>query len=144
MKTRKQFITGSRAFFDGMEGFTPHDTDIVEFDDTMPVDAMQINRGDTTIFKLKVKSAEDMIDYLSKRGGPTSWVCGLLVPEIADHLGMTVEKLPLLQPYVEALDDRHKYLAVIYDAYVKDGKMRLTKAQRDKAFRCYIEARKGA
>lgn len=140
---QKQYLTGSRAFFDGMEGFTPHDTDIVDFNPTMHHAMSQINNeAGVTVFRFKMDKAEDIIDFFLQWPNPSSQLCCLLVHDIAKRVGMTVDDLPRLQPLIDALDKRHKYLADIYDAYVKKGSFKLYKYQREKAFKTYLAARK--
>lgn len=140
---QKRYLTGSRAFFDGMDGFNPHDTDVVDFNPKMHHAVSQINNEEgVTVFRFKMDKAADIIDFFIQWPNPASQVCLLLVPDIAERVGMTVEDLPRLRPLIDALDERHKYIADIYEAYVKNNAFKLYKYQREKAFKTYLAARK--
>ena len=64
-----------------------------------------------------------------------------LVPEVAAELGASVADILPLQPLVAKFDDKHKYYAVIFDAYQANGSFTLTQAQRDEAYAEYRKTR---
>lgn len=138
----KEYLTGSRAFFDGMDGFEPHDTDVVVFKPKQWPFVVQCRKGDRTVFSLQGDTAAAILGHLESHPEPAMQVCMLLVPEIAERVGMTVEDLPRVQHLIDALDERHKYLAVIYGAYVKNKAFKLYKYQRAEAFKVYKQNRK--
>lgn len=138
-----KIIVGSRAFFKGMPGFEPSDEDYVVLMDLHNKrfkNQMQVRMGDRCIFFWIEKSKEEMIDYLLKSNDPMQ-VGKFLVPVFAERLDITIDDLQKLKPVIDALDDRHKYLAIVYEAYLANGKFELTDSQRAEAFEVYKSAR---
>lgn len=137
----KEFLTGSRAFFSDYEDFRPHDTDIIKFNPEQGYNIVQISRLGQCTFVWKHNKAQDIIDYLLDGYGFTSACIMLFVPDIIKEVGMTFDKLPQLKPLIDKLDDRHKYIEVIYNAYLENGKFELTKEQLDSAYEEYKRER---
>ena len=144
METKK-ILTGSRAFFAGMEGFNPHDTDY----------AILVNKEDVNyLFKSyradRVKHEchffyvrnpkERLLPWIVKHAIPMT-LCSFLVPEFCQQFGITVSDLEILRPLRDRMDRRHSYLVVIYDAYIENGSMALTDQQRQAAFEEYKKER---
>lgn len=137
---QEKYYTGSRAFFDSMEGFTPHDTDYVEFDTNLSCNHIICDKQETT-FIWKYNKADDIINYILNKKVYHNDVCLLLIPNIIKEVGMTFDKLPQLKPLIDKLDDRHKYIEVIYNAYLENGKFELTKEQLNSAYEEYKRER---
>ena len=62
--------------------------------------------------------------FLGKPNGMC--ICFFLTPEVAKEIGLTIEDLPLLEPMLKKLDTKHKYLEIIYYAYLENGSFTLT------------------
>lgn len=138
MKSNK-IIVGSRAFFNGMDGFKPSDEDYVvlmEMHNQRFKNQMQIRYGDRCIFFWIEKSKEEMIDYLLKSNDPLQ-VGKFLVPVFAKRLNITIDDLAQFKPLIDKLDDHHQYIRVIYEAYIANGDFILTDEQRLNAFEVY-------
>lgn len=139
----KQFTVGSRAFFSDMSDFHPKDSDILVLTDELAGFQWrreQQLRGVST-FRYKREPLAQMIQRTIDADDPLL-VGKFLVPEVAAELGASVADILPLQPLVARLDDKHKYYAVIFDAYQANGAFTLTQDQRDEAYQLYAEARK--
>lgn len=64
-----------------------------------------------------------------------------LVPEVAQAIGATVSDILPLETLLSKLDDRHRYVAVIFDAVKQNGSFELTEEQRAAAYEAYRQAR---
>lgn len=139
----KQFTVGSRAFFSDMPDFRSKDSDILVLTDE-PAGFQwrreQQLRGVST-FRYKREPIAQMIQRTLDADDPLM-VGKFLVPEVAAELGASVADILPLQPLVAKLDDKHKYYAVIFDAYQTNGSFALTQAQLNEAYQLYTEARK--
>jgi hypothetical protein len=142
----EKIITGSRAFFDGMEGFTPHDTDAIKI-----VDEKDVN----FLFRRRLYDREDGCDTFYVVRQPKQqylrWAAKFasgatlgqfLTPEFCREFGITVSDLEHLRPMTERIDKRHKYLTIIYDAYIANKNMSLTDEQRQAAYEEYQKERR--
>lgn len=139
----KVYFTGSRAFFDGMEGFEPHDTDLLAFNPSLACPGMRSDSGEkSTLFQWKSDDKEELISFMLKWPEPAHRVCLFLVPDIAQRIGLSIEDLPRLKPLVDRLDAKHRYLADIYEAYIENKEFILTESQKTKAFKTYKDERK--
>lgn len=139
---RITILTGSRAFFEGLDGFAPHDTDkiIVTPRPHGFKYLRQTRLRDKCIFEVADLPKQQLIDLALN--GKTAMTLGrFLTPDYAQHLGLTTDDLRQLQPLVEKLDDRHQYAAIIFDAYLHNGTFTLTDEQRQAAFAAYKAAR---
>lgn len=138
----KQFTVGSRAFFSDMSGFRSKDSDILVLTDEP--DGFQWRREQqlrgVSTFRYKHEPIAQMIQRTLDADDPLL-VGKFLVPEVAAELGASVADILPLQPLVAKLDDKHKYYAVIFDAYQANGSFTLTQAQRDEAYAEYNKAR---
>lgn len=139
----KQFTVGSSAFFSGMPDFRSKDSDILILTDEP--DGFQWRREQqlrgVSTFRYKREPLAQMIQRTLDADDPLL-VGKFLVPEVAAELGASVADILPLQPLVGKLDDKHKYYAVIFDAYQANGSITLTQEQRDAAYQLYTEARK--
>ena len=135
-------IVGSRAFFEGMQGFCPKDTDILELVDnpTGFKDVRQFKGKGKCVFQWRRMSAGEFIQVTMTRNLPME-IGKFLVPEFADAIGFTIEDLKRLQPMVDRLDDAHRYEKIIFDAYLYNNAFTLTSEQRSMAFDEYLKFR---
>ncbi|MCH5307629.1 MAG: hypothetical protein J1E37_06060 [Prevotella sp.] len=139
----KRILTGSRAFFSGMEGFHPHDSDYIEIVEPKDVDFYYKNckkEGTDCIFQNVRRPKDKRIRWALKYENPMS-LCNFLIPEFAREFNITIEDLETLRPMRDMLDRRHQYLGVIYDAYIANGDFTLTDEQRQTAFDEYTKER---
>lgn len=130
-----EILIGSRAFFSGIKGFRPSDTDMLYLEDN-PKDynyVKQIRISGNCEYYWKNMPKENFISYaLSK--GPAMQLGKFLVPAFVEVIGFTIEDLKKLQPLADNLDDKHKYEKVIYDSYIENGEFKLTDEQLQKAY----------
>lgn len=133
------FVIGSRAFFEGMEGYQPHDSDELVISPGMKRNVVNIRKDGRDIFFFRDMTKEefigDALDSHPLRAGK------FLVPAFAEYLGLTIGDLKRLKGQFAELDDRHRYQQVVFDSYVENGGFRLTEAQRKKSFETYLKYR---
>ena len=135
----KRITTGSRAFFSGMEGFQPKDKDIVVMVEPQDVQFQwmrQTSNGSTDIFEIVRRPKAELIAHAVEKAKPMA-IARFLTPAFAEEIGLQVDDLAALKPMRDALDKKHEYLGIIYDAYVKNGSLTLTDEQRQSAFENY-------
>lgn len=138
----KRMIVGSRAFFSGMEGFKSKDSDyleLVENPTTFKWRREQSLRG-TCTFQFKHEPVGQMVQR-TLDCGEALLVGKFLVPEVAQAIGATVADILPLEPLLSKLDDRHQYVAVIFEAAKQNGCFELTNEQRAAAYEVYRQAR---
>ena len=139
----KRIVTGSRAFFSGMEGFKPKDVDVVILVNAknVPFQWMrQTSNGAVDVFEIVRHPKEELIAHAVRKARPMA-IARFLTPDFAKAIGLLPSDLPALKPMRDALDPKHGYLGVIYDAYLENGSFTLTEAQRMAAFENYKAAR---
>ena len=140
----KRIITGSRAFFSGMEGFEPKDKDIVMIVEPKDVQFQwmrQTSNGSTDTFEIVRRPKQELMAHAVEKAQPMA-IARFLTPEFAEEIGLAPSDLPVLKPMRERLDKKHGYLGVIYDAYVANGSLTLTDELRMKAYEAYKAERK--
>lgn len=138
----KKILTGSRAFFTGLEGFEPKDTDYVRLlDKGNGFDYVrQIRTGSECIFEWVRRPKAELIAYALEHG-PAMQVVKFLTPEFAEEIGLTVKDISKLRPLIDRLDPKHTYVRTIYEAYIANKAFTLTDEQRAEAFEVYKAAR---
>ncbi len=132
---------GSRYFFSKYVDFTSHDVDTIELVNTREFRDKRVIRGQgKDIFQLRRKPKEELIkDALNSK---LPMVVGkFLIKEFNEDIGFTIEDLKLLKPLIDAIDEKHNYEKIIYDAYLENGKFELTQEQRDAAYAEYKKYR---
>lgn len=139
-----KFTMGSQAFFSEYPDFEPSDIDEIEFEEKprMYRNFLQIRAKNKKrcYFKWRKMSADEFVEYTLNSNVPME-LGKFLVPEIAEHLGFTIEHLQRLLPVAERLDSKHQYERIIYDAYIANQGFYLTQEQRDKAYEEYKKER---
>lgn len=139
----KKIITGSQAFFSGLPDFTPKDTDFVVMVNRKDVAfnwMRQTSNGSTDIFEIVRRPKAELITHAVEKAKPMA-IARFLTPAFADEIGFKPSDLWLLKPMRDALDKKHEYLGIIYDAYVENGSFSLSDEQRLSAFESYKLAR---
>ena len=131
-----RILSGSRAFFEGMPYFKPHDSDYVEIYESQDVDFTHKNvfkDGKDCVFQLVRHDADECIRWALEHERPMS-ICHYMVPDICNELGITIEHIAMLRPLRDNLDYKHQYLGIIFDAYIENNAIMLTDEQRYKAY----------
>ena len=141
---KRRYRVGSRAFFEGLPGFEPKDTDEVEFEEEPRLyrNVLQFRKKDGTrcLFKWRKMTADEFVKYALESKLPME-IGKFLVPRICEYLGFTIEHLKRLKPVVERLDPKHAYEKVIYDSYIENDAFYLTDEQRREAYQIYKSKR---
>lgn len=141
---KDRIITGSKAFFTGIKGFSPKDTDFIELVYEKQPDfnwTKQISDGTTCLFKIIVRPKEELINFAVEKCPPMA-LCRFLTPDFAKAIDLTISDLNMLKPMRDKLDDKHLYLGIIYDSYLENEDFTLTEEQRNAAYECYKQYRK--
>lgn len=140
--TIKRFITGSRTFFEGMEGFMPHDADYLEIDPDLQVAGTQYKPSPgVDVYRWKFSTFGEFYDFFKIHRHPNMRLCLFLSRDVARFLGMDFEDLKKVAFLKEGMDKRHMYLVSIYDFYMENGGWFLTERQRDEAYEIYKRER---
>lgn len=139
MKPIKTFIIGSRAFFEGMHGFSSKDTDELNIMDKFPfksnsIHANKLHGKDVFFFRNMTK--KEFIDDLRNSKLP---MCAgkFLVPEFAEYIGMTIDDLKGIEDIIMSMDEKHSYEICIYNSYIENNSFTLTDEQREAAYKKY-------
>lgn len=140
----KRIEIGSQVFFKEYNDYISHDKDYIEFQDEPKLYKVFMNaRGKgTDIFFYKSMSKQEFIDYELEHCKKVQMAAGkFLVPELCEHMGITIDDLRLFEESFKNIDDRHKYEQIIYEAYINNNGFFLTKEQRDEAYKKYNECK---
>lgn len=143
LKEKNYILAGSRYFFTGIEGFTPNDYDFVKIVDKIKVPGkkyLHTHIDGVCINNIKKMRPEEFIEY-AKINAPFL-VCAILIPSICEEIGFNFfrdhkELIPLLK----RLPNKYSYYMIIYNSYLKNGKMKLTNEQRQQAYLQYLKYR---
>lgn len=140
---RKEFIVGSRYFFEGILGFESKDIDILLIEDE-PIDYkifMQISGKGKCIFKWKKMKPIAFINYSFLLDKTPMNVGKFLNKEFAEYIGFEIKHLLRLKPIFNRLDEKHLYQKIIFESYIKNNGFYLTEEQRLKAYEEYKKYR---
>lgn len=135
-------LVGSQALFSGIDGFISKDHDYLELQ-SEPKDYKNVRQyhfKDKCVFQWRLMPPEEFISLTLQRNCPME-IGKFLVPEAATAIGLTIDDLKRLTPLAEALDDKHRYEAVILKAYIENGAFTLTDEQLNEAYKEYIKYR---
>lgn len=138
----KKILVGSRAFFDGCEGFRSKDRDYLELVENPKKFTWrhELSLRGVCTFQYKLEPVTDMVKRTLNKGDALL-VGKFLVPEVAEAIGATVEDIMPLESLLPKLDEKHKYVEVIFNAVKQNGFFVLTEKQRMEAYEVYKEAR---
>jgi len=136
---------GSRAFFSGIEEFTPHDFDTVCIIENEKVKFLfkryyYNKKMPGCEFHIVKMDKDRLIRWELKHSQPMS-LGHYLMPEFCKVFDITVDDLPKLKPLRDRLDKKHQYEGIIYDYYLENGEMTLTNEQRLEAYDEYKKER---
>lgn len=145
MKPILSYKIGSSYFFKDYEDYYLKDEDELCIMDRFPVfiketNVLNMRKDGKDVFFYRDMRKEDFIKETLEFNVPLK-VGKFLVPEFAEHLGMTVDDLRLFDSLFNSLDEKHTYEKVIYNSYLENGGFWLTKEQLDSAYSEYKKAR---
>lgn len=149
MEDNPKIITGSAYFFSSMPGFSPKDKDYVSYQEH-PVKfklLRQITKPGMDLFIYnKDLTFEEHVRYLTARDSkvPPMSLCNYLNNDFIKMFfgSITIEQLKQLQPLVDKMDWKHRYLVMIYNFYIENNSFTLTDEQRLEAYNRYKAERK--
>ena len=84
---------------------------------------------------------QDFIDDIVNGIVPKYFLNKFLVPEVNEAIGFEFSELHALNYLFDELDDKHKYLKIIYDSYIENDEYYLSDSQRELAFNEYKKYR---
>lgn len=145
-------LVGSDYFFHDCEGFIPHDYDYIILvdkanDSFKPIfdskDTLHIysshTKCDKTFYYRYTK--QDFLDDIVNGVVPKYFLNKFLVPEVNEAIGFEFSELHALKYLFDELDDKHKYLKIIYESYIENDEYYLSDSQRELAFNEYKKYR---
>lgn len=135
-------IIGSTYFFKDIEGFKSKDLDTLEIIEN-PKEfkySYQLTGRGRCIFKWKKMTPKEFIQVSLSRNCPME-LGKFLVPEFCKEIGFTINDLKQLQILRDTLDNKHKYEAIIFDAYIENNDFYLTDEQLSSAYEEYKKYR---
>lgn len=135
-------LIGSTYFFKDIEGFKSKDLDTLEIIEN-PKEfkySYQLTGRGRCIFKWKKMTPKEFIQVSLSRNCPME-LGKFLVPEFCKEIGFTINDLKQLQILRDALDEKHKYEAIIFDAYIENNDFYLTDEQLSSAYEEYKKYR---
>lgn len=135
-------IIGSTYFFKDIEGFKSKDLDTLEIIEN-PKEfkySYQLTGRGRCIFKWKKMTPKEFIQVSLSRNCPME-LGKFLVPEFCKEIGFTINDLKQLQILRDTLDNKHKYEAIIFDAYIENNDFYLTDEQLSCAYEEYKKYR---
>ena len=141
MKEIAKFVVGSCAFFGSIDGFTPHDTDVLYLMDgwELGCDNARIKIDGKDCFLYPDKGLA-LVDDCLVHGDPLT-AGKFLVRGFCDHIGATIEDVKRLETLFFALDEKHRYETHIYECYMKNGGFWLEKKQLFESYDIYKKVR---
>ena len=142
MKQIKKFKMGSSYFFHSIPGFKSKDADELILMDNWVVPNTNVlncrsNISGKDIFFFKNMSKTEFLEDALRSKVPMR-AGKFLVKEFAEHLGMTIQDLEKLEPLFLAMDEKHTYEKLIYDAYIANQGWFLTDDQLADAYKEYL------
>lgn len=138
----ERILVGSSYFFKDVPGFISKDIDKLELIEmpTIFKNVQQITGCGKCLFRWRKMNVNEFIDITLKRNFPME-IGKFLIPEFNNVIGFTIEHLPMLQPLVDNLDDKHKYEKIIYESYILNNDFSLNNEQLMEAYNEYKKYR---
>ena len=137
-----KFLAGSTYFFSEYPDFKSEDIDEVEIVDTDQFKHLrQISGRGRCLFQVKKQSSTEAYIQSALTSNLGMTVGKFLIPEFCRAISLEISDLPKLQPLIEKLDTRHLYEKIIFESYLENKDFKLTKAQKDLAYKNYKESR---
>ena len=140
MRSKKEIIVGSRAFFEDFGDFSPKDKDLlcIMTDICIPDFVSWQFKDDNNIDVIMIKdmTKEELMNHSLDEKDPIL-VGKLLVPEVINYFNITIDDLKKAKPIIDLLDDKHKYYQDIYNAYLENNALALSPKQLENAYKTY-------
>lgn len=143
---KKEYITGSRYFFEGMPGFQSKDKDKIIITDVSPIPSIKFNKsmiirgGEIDNYYFRPMTSDEWIDFTLDVNVPMA-VARFLNKEFCSDFGITFEQLERLRSLVENMDDKHIYLKYIYETILKNRTWDLSNDELEEAHKIYKSKR---
>lgn len=138
----ERILVGSRAFFSGIDGFQSKDRDYLELVEN-PTEfewRQELSLRGVCTFRYRKETPAEMVRR-TLDSGDALLVGKFLVPEVAQAIGATVADILPLETLLPKLDEKHKYVAVIFEAVKRNGSFEMTDEQRAAVYEAYRQAR---
>ena len=81
---------------------------------------------------------DEYVDYILSHDNAMQ-IGKFLNREVSEYLGFTIEDLKKLQPILSKLKDKHKYEAIILNAYIENNDFYMTDMQLNEAYKEYLK-----
>lgn len=138
----KKIIIGSNPFFSCYSDYKSHDTDYIIFEDEPQnyrnFKIVRMYTKGTDCYYWRNMSKKEFLEYELKHIQEIPMaINALLVPEVCEYKSITLDDLKLFEFAFKKMDERHKYLEVIYQSYLENGSFTLTDEQRNEAYKLY-------
>lgn len=137
-----KFQVGSIPFFKNIEGFKPHDEDvlILQKENDKYTTQLYIKFESECVMYWKYSNKESFIQtHLDLNKGI---ILGkFLVPEVIQYINLTIDDLKQLKPLLKDLDDKHLYQKYIYNYYIQNNDFKLTEKQLNQVYKIYLQYR---
>ena len=138
----KQFLVGSKYFFNKYEDFHSKDTDYLIIEQYPKNYKIKCHTTGNNVCYFKWRKLSPKLFLYHAKYTTLPMEAGkFLVKEFANYIGLTIEQLKELETVFNNLDSKHTYLKVIYDSYIENKGFYLTEAQRLKAYKEYKKYR---
>lgn len=143
VQDKKEFIVGSRYFFENIDGFSSKDIDIliVEKEPTDYKNFMQISGKGKCVFKWRFMPIRLFLHHAFMLEKTPMNVGKFLNKDFAEYIGLEIKHLKRLEPIFKRLDEKHLYEKVIFDSYIENNGFYLTEEQRLRAYEEYKKYR---
>lgn len=127
----KNFVVGSAQFFSKFSDFKPKDIDILSIQPELPTKCLHHQFDQLDIFLYQDLSKEEWIkdsfDYPMK-------MIKFLNPDFCKYIEFGIDELSIFQELIDNMDEKHKYVGIIYNAYLENKNFTLTDEQLNRAY----------
>ena len=138
----KEYLVGSRLFFDGMPDYNPKDSDYVMLVENPTIfnDCMTVRGDKKDIFLWRKTDAEEFVDMTIRLGTPM--LAGkFLNKELCVDIRMTQQLFRRLKPLFDNMDDKHAYQKPVFDHILKTWDFDIPDKIKNIAFLIYLNSR---
>jgi hypothetical protein len=133
---------GSSIFFSEFDDYVVKDYDwLVIIDTKRDINSVRFKIKDDDIYLYKKEYTKaDYIDNARNSGVPMK-SAKFIAPEFIEYFNVTIKDLIDLEDVFNRLDDKHKYIKTIADAYIENNSFTLTEDQLKNAYDVYKKYR---
>lgn len=139
----KEFVIGSRLFFSGIEDFETNFGDAAIFFDSKEdkenerIDMMPHMNYYVYIKYDKSEFIEKLYNKIKQDNSKAVGIGIILSKDICEYLGIGIEDIKKFKKLLNFLDNKHKYLQIIFNAYLDNKNMELSDEQLNQAYNMY-------